>query len=65
MVNPLSIGQEGSKSPEAQAFVIEMHAAWKDWVAASSKGDNAAGIVQPCTMWGCLALVGLMMGLVG
>jgi len=65
VVNPLSIGQEGSKSPEAQAFVIEMHAAWKDWVAASSKGDNAAGIVQPCTMWGCLALVGLMMGLVG
>lgn len=66
VVNPLSYGQEGSESPEAQAFVIEMHAAWKDWVAAGSKGANAAGIVQPCTMWGCLALAGLMVvGLVG
>jgi hypothetical protein len=65
VVNPLSYGQEGSKSPEAQAFVIEMHAAWKDWVAAGSKGANAARIVQPCTMWGCLALAGLMVGLVG
>ena len=73
VVNPLSYGQEGSESPEAQAFVIEMHAAWKDWVTAGSnganatgsKGANAADNMQPCTMWGCLALAGLMVGLVG
>ncbi|EDR00386.1 uncharacterized protein LACBIDRAFT_144731, partial [Laccaria bicolor S238N-H82] len=43
VVNPLSYRQQGSESPEAQAFVIEMHAAWKDWVAAGSKGANEAG----------------------
>lgn len=50
VVNPLSYGQAGSESPEGQAFVVEMHAAWKDWVAAGSKGANAAGIVRPCTV---------------
>lgn len=42
VVNPHSFGQEGSKSPEAQAFVVEMQAAWKDWVAAGSPGANDA-----------------------
>ncbi|OBZ73000.1 hypothetical protein A0H81_07148 [Grifola frondosa] len=36
VVNPESFGSEGSESPEAQAFVIEMYAAWRDWVALGS-----------------------------
>ncbi len=43
VVDPLSVGQSGQNSPEGQAFVVQMHAAWKDWVAQGSKGANAAG----------------------
>lgn len=42
VVNPHSYGQEGSKSAEGQAFVVEMQAAWRDWVADGSKGANGA-----------------------
>ncbi|KAI0776995.1 Six-hairpin glycosidase-like protein [Trametes elegans] len=42
VVNPNSFGQEGSKSPEGQAFVVEMYAAYRDWAAAGSPGANAA-----------------------
>jgi len=42
VVNPDSYGQQGAQSPEAQAFVVEMHAAWRDWVADGSKGANGA-----------------------
>ena len=38
VVNPNSFGQEGEKSPEGQAFVIQMYAAWKDWVAHGAPG---------------------------
>ncbi|KLO09691.1 hypothetical protein SCHPADRAFT_833725 [Schizopora paradoxa] len=42
VVDPLSVGVSGQKSPEGQAFVVQMHAAWQDWVAQGSKGANAA-----------------------
>ncbi|RPD56883.1 hypothetical protein L226DRAFT_538351 [Lentinus tigrinus ALCF2SS1-7] len=42
VVDPYSFGREGSHSPEGQAFVVEMHAAWADWVQAGSPGANAA-----------------------
>lgn len=42
VVNPDSYGAEGSESPEGQAFVVEMHSAWRDWVADGSKGANGA-----------------------
>lgn len=29
-------------SPEGQAFVLEMQAAYRDWVGAGSPGKNAA-----------------------
>ena len=29
-------------SPEGQAFVLEMYAAWRDWQAAGSPGVNSA-----------------------
>ncbi|RDB22323.1 hypothetical protein Hypma_010490 [Hypsizygus marmoreus] len=43
VVNPHSYGVQGSESPEGQAFVVEMQAAWRDWVADGSKGANGAG----------------------
>lgn len=30
-MNPHSFGEKGSKSAEAQAFVVMMQAAWRDW----------------------------------
>ncbi|KAI0337128.1 Six-hairpin glycosidase [Trametopsis cervina] len=42
VVNPDNVGQQGSQSPEGQAFVVELSAAWNDWVAAGSPGANAA-----------------------
>ncbi|KAI0075033.1 hypothetical protein K474DRAFT_1685519 [Panus rudis PR-1116 ss-1] len=42
VVNPHSYGRQGAQSPEGQAFVVEMQAAWRDWVAAGSVGANSA-----------------------
>ncbi|KAF5378135.1 hypothetical protein D9615_007521 [Tricholomella constricta] len=42
VVNPHSYGRLGAQSAEAQAFVVEMQAAWRDWVADGSKGANGA-----------------------
>lgn len=42
VVNPHNVGAEGSESPEAQAFVVMMQAAYNDWVEDGSKGANAA-----------------------
>jgi hypothetical protein len=64
VVNPHSYGVQGAESPEAQAFVVQMHAAWRDWVADGSKGANAAvktrGEVMSWMMVG-----GIVMGVVG
>ncbi|KAF8581962.1 Six-hairpin glycosidase [Ramaria rubella] len=42
VVNPEDWSMSGSESPEGQAFVVEMQAAWQDWVAAGSPGANSA-----------------------
>jgi hypothetical protein len=42
VVNPYAFPHQGSNSPEGQAFVVEMQAAWRDWVADGSKGENGA-----------------------
>jgi hypothetical protein len=36
VVDPLNVGSEGSQSPEGQAFVLMLYAAWRDWNAASN-----------------------------
>jgi len=41
VVNPNDFNVVGSQSPEAQSFVLILHAAWTDWVSAGSKGVNA------------------------
>ena len=44
MVDPLDVGSEGSQSPEGQAFVLILHAAWRDWNAAGNGArTNSAG----------------------
>ncbi|KAG9082940.1 hypothetical protein FRC07_014062, partial [Ceratobasidium sp. 392] len=43
VADPHSFHDQGQQSPEAQAFVLQMHAAWNDWVQDGSKGANAAG----------------------
>lgn len=42
VVDPDQFGVQGNQSAEGQAFVLEMQAAWRDWVAAGSKGANGA-----------------------
>lgn len=45
VVNPYdfpNLATHNTTSPEGQAFVIEMQAAWHDWVVDGSKGKNGA-----------------------
>lgn len=35
VVDPLNVDSEGSQSPEGQAFVLMLHAAWRNWNAVS------------------------------
>ncbi|KAI6144251.1 Six-hairpin glycosidase-like protein [Pisolithus tinctorius] len=41
VVNPYSYPDQGQQSPESEAFVIAMQAAWRDWVLNSTTGANA------------------------
>ncbi|KAJ4471982.1 Six-hairpin glycosidase-like protein [Lentinula aciculospora] len=40
VVNPDYFSAEGSDSPESQAFILELQAAWTDWVNDGSQGAN-------------------------
>ncbi|TBU36627.1 glycosyl hydrolase family 88-domain-containing protein [Dichomitus squalens] len=42
VVNPYNVGAQGEHSPEGEAFVLEMYAAWRDWAAVGSPGQNGA-----------------------
>ncbi|KIY46269.1 hypothetical protein FISHEDRAFT_47575 [Fistulina hepatica ATCC 64428] len=42
VVNPESFSEEGSQSPESEAFVLLMQATWEDWKSAGSTGANTA-----------------------
>ncbi|OCH84943.1 Six-hairpin glycosidase [Obba rivulosa] len=44
--NPDSWTVAGQHSPESQAFVVEMYAAWRDWVDAGAPGANGARAVR-------------------
>lgn len=46
-MNPYSYTTQGSDSPEGQAFILEMQAAWRDWEAGGAKGANSAREVGP------------------
>ncbi|KAI0919982.1 hypothetical protein AcV5_001913 [Taiwanofungus camphoratus] len=42
VVDPDNWARQGAASPEGQAFVVEMYAAWQEWVDAGAPGANAA-----------------------
>ncbi|KAF5350046.1 hypothetical protein D9756_009198 [Leucocoprinus leucothites] len=46
VVDPNSYGQQGSQSPESEAFVLQLHSAWRDWVADGARGANAGTSVR-------------------
>ncbi|KAF7363457.1 hypothetical protein MSAN_01001500 [Mycena sanguinolenta] len=65
VVNPHSFGVEGSDSPEGEAFVLELQAAYDEWVAVGSPGANAARrTASAATGWawaaGCVIIGGLL-----
>ncbi|KXN84655.1 Lactam utilization protein lamB [Leucoagaricus sp. SymC.cos] len=41
VVDPYSFGQQGSKSPESEAFILQLHSAWRDWVTDGARGANS------------------------
>ncbi|OJA09010.1 hypothetical protein AZE42_07393 [Rhizopogon vesiculosus] len=47
VADPYAYGAQGSDSPEGQAFILEMQAAWRDWVADGAKGANSAREADP------------------
>lgn len=56
VVNPHSFGNEGEHSPEGQAFVLMMQAAWSDWEAAGAPGNDAVGL-RHHEPWGMLVVM--------
>lgn len=46
VVDPLSYGNEGSESPEGQAFVLLMESAWRDWRAMSDTPGGGGGVAN-------------------
>ena len=59
VVNPHSYGLEGNESAEAQAFVVQLHAAHRDWMLNGSKGENSGkGLVVSGHAMAVAALVG-------
>ncbi|KAF9003064.1 Six-hairpin glycosidase-like protein [Cyathus striatus] len=61
VVNPHSYGVEGNESAEGQAFVVQMHAGWREWIAEGAIGANGAANVRVNL---ALGLLGLLVGLV-
>ncbi|KAH7922253.1 hypothetical protein BV22DRAFT_1094989 [Leucogyrophana mollusca] len=59
VVDPYSYGSEGQNSPEGQAFVLEMQAAWRDWVADGAKGANGSSKGCPISIALVLSIVAL------
>ena len=61
VVNPVDFDSEGSNSPEGQAFVIQLHAAYREWDADGRKGENAASALRTP---GLTTFVGVALALV-
>lgn len=61
VVNPLNFVAQGTESPEGEAFVLEMQAAWRDWVADGSKGANGGRSLKRGLGWTEVSL-GVVLG---
>ena len=55
VVNPDAYGVQGANSPEGEAFVLQLHSAWRDWVADGARGANGAS--RPLPAYGTFAMV--------
>ena len=55
IVNPDAYGVQGANSPEGEAFVLQLHSAWRDWVADGARGANGAS--RPLPAYGTFAMV--------
>lgn len=64
VVNPDDVGQEGSQSPEGQAFVVQLSAAYRDWLDAGSPGINSANHVNVDVMRWWAILLAVLSGIV-
>ena len=50
VVDPYDFSDQGQTSPEGQAFILAMHAAWRDWVQERSqktKANDAVDVLAP------------------
>ncbi|CAE6402074.1 unnamed protein product [Rhizoctonia solani] len=63
VVNPHSFREEGQESAEGQAFVLQMHAAWADWVMDGRQGANSAK--RTCGGVGWWVGLGVLVGVLG
>ncbi|KIJ06485.1 hypothetical protein PAXINDRAFT_182676 [Paxillus involutus ATCC 200175] len=55
VVDPYAYPYQGQYSPEGQAFVISMQAAWRDWVNDGSKGSSSRrGMSHAMGAWAVL-----------
>ncbi|KAH9924009.1 Six-hairpin glycosidase-like protein [Fomitopsis serialis] len=58
VVDPYNWAAQGGSSPEGQAFVVELDAAWRDWVQVGAPGVNAAVRLGPAGgAWGAVGAV--------
>ncbi|KAG6336425.1 hypothetical protein ID866_2668 [Astraeus odoratus] len=57
VVNPYMYTNEGQQSPEGQAFVLAMQAAWRDWVEDGSKGANSSVSTLAMAGWRWVVLL--------
>ena len=64
VVNPVSIGESGSKSPEAEAFVLMMQASYRDWAQAGYKGTSAGSRAEAPLSLAASCAVGIALVLV-
>lgn len=61
VVNPYQYSEQGTSSPEGEAFVLEMTAAWRDWVAAGSPGANGCLRVSVSWTWAVILGTGVVL----
>lgn len=64
VVDPSSFGQSGSKSPEAQAFVLMMQASYLDWARAGYNGVNSGARTETPLPLATLFAVGVALFLI-
>ncbi|KAH9828825.1 Six-hairpin glycosidase-like protein [Rhodofomes roseus] len=60
VVDPYNWAAQGGSSPEGQAFVVEMYAAYRDWVEVGAPGINAAVRLGPGAPVWSVAVAGIM-----